>query len=157
MILANTVTSAAVQGATVPAAADDNPLLGLGVVGTGRNWVSTPSPNYVLSAIGTVTTAVNIDWTAAGYFTLTLTATDTCVMTFGIGSSSGSLSASLGQSIKIAITGASTAAITWPSTITWIGSGSASAPTVTGNVTVVELVCTGVGSSPTFNATYLTS
>ena len=39
MILSNTVASAAVQGVTVNAAADDNPVLGFSAVGNGRNWV----------------------------------------------------------------------------------------------------------------------
>ncbi len=163
MVIGGTVTSPAVGGVTVQDPADTSPSVGLSVVGNGRYWSASPSPNYVISALGTVTTAVNIDWTSAGYFSLTLTGSDTCVMMFGIGSSTGALSASLGQVIKIRLTGAASAAITWPSTITWVGvlastgGASGSAPTIAANTYDITLVCTQTGSAPTFDGTYITS
>jgi hypothetical protein len=154
MILGGTVTSPAVQGVTTQAPADSTPLLGFGAVGNGEIWRSTPSPNFALVAAGTLTTALNIDWTVAGLTTVTLTASDTLVVTFGLGSSSGSLSAQLGQIIRVRFVGASGASITWPSTVTWLG---ATAPTYTGTTpVVVELTCTGTGSAPTFDGNYWT-
>ena len=72
MILSNTLTSAAVQGTAVQAAADDNPVLGFGVVGNGRNWISTPGfANSAVLAAGTlgIGATLNIDWTQVGYAT----------------------------------------------------------------------------------------
>ncbi len=163
MVVGGTVTSAPVGGVSVQAPADDSPIVGMSIVGNGRQYVQSPAPNYVISAVGTVTTAANLDWTQAGYFSLTLTGSDTCVITFGIGSSSGALSASLGQAIKIRLTGAASAAITWPSTITGVGvlastgGTSGSAPTIAANTYDITLVCTQTGSAPTFDGTYVTS
>ncbi len=163
MIVSGTVTSPAVQGVTVQDPADTSPSTGMGVTGANGKWVLDPGQSFVISALGTVTTAANLDWTQAGYFSLTLTGSDTCVVTFGTGSSTGALSASLGQMIKIRLTGASSAAVTWPSTITWVGlltgtsGASASAPTVSAaNVIDITLVCTATGSAPTYDGTYIT-
>ena len=154
MIVTGTVTSPPVQGATVPEPVDNSPPNGFGVVGQNSKWVATPSPNFALVAAGTVTTALNIDWTQAGLTTVTLTAATTCVVTFGLGGSTGALSAQLGQVIRVRFVGASTASITWPSTVTWLG---ASAPTYTSTTpVVVELTCTGTGSAPTFDGNYWT-
>jgi hypothetical protein len=173
MILSNTLTSAAVQGTTVQAAADDNPVLGYGVVGQGRNWVSTPGlANAAISALGTLNLTGNIDWSAAGYFSFTCTASAALVLTFAttatatLAAASQINSFSLGQVIKIRITSASGTAgtIAWPSTVTWAGTltaggGTHAAPLpVTGSVLIdVTLVCTGVGSAPTFDGTYVTA
>jgi len=169
MILANTVTSAGVAGgAGVPAAADDNPILGYGAVGTGRNWVATPGCfNGALSALGTLATGTtNLDWTQAGIFTFTcyggtMTLQFATTATSALAAASQILSPSIGQTIMLVITGAGSAAITWPSTISWVGVGTATdgvhtAPTVTSVTTVVYLTCTGVGSAPTYVGFYVT-
>ncbi len=172
MILANTVASAAVQGVTVQAAADDNPVLGYGVVGTGRNWVSTPGlANAAISALGVVGATANIDWSVAGYFSFTTTASTNLTLTFAttataaLAAASQIASFSLGQMIKIRITSSAATidTITWPSTIAWIGmltgtSGSSQAAPVliASKLLDVTLVCTGVGSAPTFDGTYMT-
>jgi hypothetical protein len=122
--------------------------------------VSTPSYNLAVVAQGTLTTALNIDWSVAGLTTLTLTASDTLVVTFATTATASLAAASqvnsfqLGQIIRVRFVGASGASITWPSTITWLG---AAAPTYTGTTpVVVELTCTGVGSAPTFDGNYWT-
>ena len=170
MILANTVASAAVQGVTVQAAADDNPILGSGVVGTGRNWVSTPGlANATISALGVLGATGNIDWSAAGYFSFTTTSGTNLTLTFATTATAALAAASqidsfsLGQMIKIRVTGAGTPTITWPSTVTWLGTldstsgSSSSAPVVvSGKLIDITLVCTGVGSAPTFDGTFIT-
>ena len=167
MILSNTITSQGVAGGTgVPAAADDNPVLGFSAVGNGRNWVATPgSFNAALQTITAASGAVaanNIDWTTGGFFTVTqyagaFTIAFWTTATYANASGSQVLSASLGQTIAIYIPATGSAAITWPSTITWMGSGSASAPTTTTNATLIYLTCTAVGASPTYIGFYLTN
>jgi|SRR5271157_2010058 len=170
MILANTVTSSAVQGVTVPAAADDNPLQGFSAVGTGSNWVGTPgSFNAALSALGTPTagTVVNLDWTAAGLFTMTMPSSGTSTFQFATTATAALAAAkqvasfSLGQTIQIVITGTGGVTVAWPTTISWVGVGTATdgvhaAPTLTSVTTVIYLTCTGVGTSPTFIGFYIT-
>ncbi len=175
MILANTVPSQAVgpSGSTFTAqsAADDNPVLGYGAVGNGRNWVSTPGlANASISALGVLGATGNIDWSAAGYFSFTTTASTALTLTFAttataaLAAASQVNSFSLGQMIRIRITGGGTAStITWPSTIAWIGmltgtSGSSQAAPVwvTTKLLDITLVCTGVGSAPTFDGVYMT-
>ena len=86
--------------------------------------------------------------------TVTLTAANTCVVTFGMGGSTGPLSAQPGQVIRVRFVGAATASITWPATITWLG---AAVPTYTSTTpVVVELTCMTSGSSPTFDGNYWT-
>ena len=110
MILSNTVASAAVQGVTVNAAADDNPVLGFGPrqrpqLG-GNPWVLSTA---AIAALGTpvASTTVNIDWTAGGYFSLTFPTSGTNVIQFAT-TATGALAAaaqmasfSLGQMIII--------------------------------------------------------
>jgi hypothetical protein len=170
MILGNVLSSSPVQGVTVSASADDNPLLGYGAVGNGRQWVSTPGlGNAAINAMGTVTTAVNLDWSAYGYFTWTSTASSNETVTFYTTASNTAgtnlASYSLGQMIKIRITssGATVATVTWPATVTWIGmqtgtSGSSVvAPVlVASKQTDITLICTATGSAPTFDGTYMT-
>jgi len=160
MILSNTVTSAAVQGNTVSAAADDNPILGFGAVGNGRNWVGSPGAfNAAISALGTLVTGTNIiDWTTAGYFTSTAYGG---AFTLSFTNASNVLTPSLGQTIVLVITGAGSASATWPSTISWVGVGASgsgvhAAPTLTSVTTIVYLTCTGVGASPTYTGLYVT-
>ena len=168
MILSNTVTSAAVAGTTVQAAADDNPILGFSAVGNGRNWVGTPGVmNGAVNNLGTLATGTtNIDWTAAGIYTLTcyggaMTFQFATTATASLAAASQVLSPSLGQTIMLIITGAGSAAITWPTTISWVGEGTSgagvhTAPTVTSVTTVVYLTCTAVGSAPTYLGLYIT-
>ena len=163
MILSNTITSQGVAGGTgVPAAADDNPVLGFSAVGNGRNWVGTPGCfNGAINAMGTLATGTTyFDWTSYGIFSLTCYGG---AMTFSFNASSTATvaSPSLGQTILLVITGAGSAAITWPATVSWIGlgttgSGVHAAPTVTSVTTYVLLTCTAVGSSPTYTGMYIT-
>jgi len=164
MILGGTVAGVAVQGVTTPGPADISPQLGFGAVGNGQAWLTTPGVfNGSLKALGTLLTGTtNIDWTAAGIYTFTcyggaMTLQFATTATTALAAASQVLSPSLGQTICLIITGAGSAAITWPSTVTWVGAASSSAPTVTGNVTVVYLTCTAVGSSPTYIGFYLTN
>ena len=137
MILSNTVPGVAVQGNTVPAAADDNPILGYSGVGNGRNWIATPgSFNAAIVPITAVTGAAaanNLDWTLGGFFNVTqyggaYTLSFWTTATYANPTGSQVLSAQVGQTIAIYLPAVGSAAITWPSTITWIGSASASGP-----------------------------
>ncbi len=166
MILSNTVTSAPVQGATVQAAADDNPILGFSGVGNGRQWIANPgSFNAAIVPITAVTGAAaanNLDATLGGLFTVTqyggaYTLSLWTTGTYANASGSQVLSMQPGQTIAIYLPAVGSAAITWPSTITWIGSASASAPTTTTNATLVYLTCLTNGSSPTFLGFFLTN
>ncbi len=135
-------------------------------------WGANPSPNYGYSALGTLNTTGNIDWSAAGYFSMTLTASATLTLTFATTATAALAAAAqipsfdLGQVIKIRITSASGTAgtIVWPATVAWAGTltgggGSHAAPLpVTGSVLVdVTLTCTGTGSNPTFDGIYTTA
>ena len=163
MILANTTTSPAVGNlSAVAAAADDNPILGFSAVGNGRSWVGTPGVmNGAINAMGTLATGTTyFDWTSYGIFSLTCYGG---AMTFSFNASSTATvaSPSLGQTILLVITGAGSAAITWPSTISWIGVGTSgagvhAAPTVTSVTTYVLLTCTATGSAPTYTGLYIT-
>ncbi|HMF38310.1 MAG TPA: hypothetical protein VKF17_16825 [Isosphaeraceae bacterium] len=165
MILKNTVTSAAVQGATVSAPADEAAPVGFGVVTDGMGWLATPGPNYSIKANGVFGATGNIDWSAASYHTLTTTGTTNLTLTFyttaAVAASLTTPSYTLGQQIKIRITGTGSLTLNWPSTITWVGNvtagtGSASAPVIGAYQIDVTLVCTAVGSSPTFDGTFQT-
>jgi hypothetical protein len=161
MIVSGTVTSAPVQGVSVQDPADTSPPTGAGVAGFNGKWVLSTSETFVLSNLGTLATGTTIlDWTQAGYFTFTAYGGS---FTLSFTNAAGVFTPSLGQIIKIRITGAGSAAATWPSTITWVGvlastgGTSASAPVLTANVTDVTLICTATGSAPTFDGTYITS
>jgi hypothetical protein len=130
-------------------------------------WTASPSPNFAISALGTLTTTGNIDWSAAGYFSFTTTSGDNLTLTFAT-TATAALAASaqvnsftVGQMIKIRVTGAGTPTITWPSTVTWVGitatpTVSASAPlVVNGSQIDITLVCTLAGSAPTFDGLYV--
>ncbi len=153
------------------AAADDNPLLGFGAVGNGRNWVGTPgSFNAAIVAITAASgsnVANNIDWTQGGLFNVTqyggaYTITFATTATASLAAASQVLSPSVGQTIAIYLPAVGSAAITWPTTITWFGigvSGScvATAPTTTTNATLIYITCLTTGSSPTYLAFYFTN
>ncbi len=137
MIVQGTVPAPTVQGQTASGPADEGAAQGFGVVGNGAGWGISSSPNYVVSAIGTVTTAATLDWSVGGLFTLTLTTTDSCAVAFA--------NVSLGQSILVAITdvtGTGTA-LTWPSTVTWEG-GVLPCATPAAGVVLVSLTCFGL-------------
>jgi hypothetical protein len=176
MILGNTITSQAVgaSAVTVLSAADDNPVQGYGAVGNGQQWVGTPGlANAAINAMGTVTTAANLDWSAYGYFTLTTTASTNVAFTFYTTASNTAgtnlASYSLGQQIRIRIlAGAATVSVlSWPSTITWVGmktgtggssqvaAGASGAPLVANKLADIVLTCTSTGSSPTFDGIYM--
>jgi hypothetical protein len=162
-VVGGIVASPAVQGVTGTGPADLNPPVGMSISSNGRGWALNPGESFVISALGVITTAVNLDWTQAGYFSFTTTSGNNATVTFGIGGSTGALSASLGQTIKVRITGAGTPTITWPATVTWVGTldsttgSSSSAPVVVnGKVIDVALVCTNTGSAPTFDGTFIT-
>ena len=171
MILANTVPSQAVGPSgstfTAQAAADDNPIVGYGVVGAGRNWVSTPgSFNAAVLAAGTLATGatLNVDWTQVGYASVTLFTSGTNVLTFAT-TATASLAAasqigsfSLGQTLHLRITGAG-AALTWPTgTYNYVAQGVAFSTTnltFTGStVWDMFITCTATGSAPTFDVNY---
>lgn len=110
----------------------------------------TPSQNYAVSALGTAvataTAKMVVDWTTAGYFTVTAYGGG---WTITFTTAAGVFTPVLGQEIYINITHASSSAITWPATVTWITASSA-APTTTTNNCLVCLLCTNAGSSPTY-------
>ncbi len=149
-IVSGTVSSAPVgaAGTTVSAPADDSPLNGWGIVGNKGNWVMVPGPFFAVTSstvLGTVTTAVTVDWRLAGYFTFTLTTTDSCAVSFT--GADGVLSPTFGQVIRIGITdvtGTGTAT-TWPSTVVWEG-GVIPGATPAAGLILVELTCVGASA-----------
>lgn len=168
MILSNTVSSSVVlNGATstVSTPADESAPNGFMPASNGRSWNALPGPVVAIQALGTVTTAANLDCTLASYFTLTGTAGDAVAMTFGTGGSSGAFSCQLGQVIRIRVTasGSTVNTLTWSGyTITWVGvltstgGTSASAPVLaTSGKADITLVCTGTGSTPTFDGSFV--
>lgn len=167
MILRNTGTSAAVGGVTTTGPADAAAPVGFGVVADAQGWRSTSGPNYSISALGVLGATGNIDWSAASYFTFTTTSGTNLTLTFyttdAVAASLTTPSYTLGQKITIRVTGAGTPSITWPATVTWLGTltgtsgASQSAPVVINTKLLdIELICTGVGSSPTFDGRYRT-
>ncbi len=160
MILGGTVTSPPVSGTTVQDPADTSPTLGLSVIGNGRYWQASTCPGYVVSALGTLAAGTTIlDWTQAGLFTFTAYGG---AFTLSFTNAAGVFTPVQGQALEIFITGAGSAAATWPTTITWCGSvaaggGSTSAPVLSTNTTSITLVCLSGGSAPTFLGTYITS
>jgi len=142
MIISGTVTSAPVGGQTVQDPADQCAPQGFGVVANGMRWMATPSPNFVVVALGTLTTAAVLDWTQGGLFTVTCTGSDALAISFT--NAAGVLTPSIGQTIRVANTGASGASATWPSTVTWEG-GSAPATTNTG-IVLIEITCVALNT-----------
>jgi len=167
MILSNTVASSVVlNGTSVSAStpADESAPVGFMPASTGKSWVALPGPAVAFSALGTVTTAANLDCTLASYFTLTGTAGDAVAMTFGTGGSTGAFSCQLGQVIKIRVTasGATVNTLSWTGyTITWLGITTAGATSQSAPVLLaskyadITLVCTGTGATPTFDGSFL--
>lgn len=168
MILSNTVsTSVVLNGATstVSTPADENAPNGFMPASNGKSWVAASGPVMAITALGTVTTAANLDCTLASYFTLTGTANDACAVTFGTGGATGAFSCQLGQVIKIRVTGSGTTVntLTWTGyTIAWLGlltstgGTNQSAPVLVANkLADITLVCTGTGSTPTFDGSFV--
>ncbi len=170
MILRGLTASPPVQGVTVQDPIDQGSPVGFSAVGAGGWWTASPSPNFAVSALGVVGATANIDWSAAGYFSFTTTPSTALTITFATTATAALAAAaqvnsfSLGQTIRIRITGGGTsAAITWPATVAWIGmltgtgGSSQSAPVwVTTKLLDVVLTCTGTGSAPTFDGIYMT-
>ena len=166
-VVSGTVSSSPVGPAAtvVQAPADECPPNGAGIMGLNGKWVLDPGESFIVQALGVLNTTGNIDWSAAGYFSFTCTASATLTLTFGVTGALTTPSFSLGQLIKVRIISASGTAgtIAWPNTIAWIGTTTAGAAThatpvpVTGSVQIdVSLVCTGTGSAPTFDGIYTT-
>ncbi len=140
MILSNTITSAAVQGTTVSAPADDNPVLGYSAVGTGKNWVATPGlANAAINAVATPASSgtSTFDWSVGGIVTWTPYG-GTCTVAFA--------NASLGQLIAVVATAATSASITWPSGITWLTGSGGAAPALTSKSALIFFICTGLNT-----------
>ena len=137
-------------GVTTQGPIDENPPTGAGIMGLNGKWVLDPGVSLMVSALGTAvataTASLVVDWTTAGYFTVTAYGGG---WTITFNNAAGVLTPSIGQLIYINITHAASSAITWPSTITWISASSA-APTTTTNNCLVALLCTQTGSAPTY-------
>lgn len=153
MILTNTVTQSATIGGTAVSAstpADAQAPRGFAAGSNGRAWKGLPGMIKSVSALGVVAATANLDWSLYSYFSFTTTSGTGLTLTFGKTASTTTSSWTIGQIIKVRITGAGTPTITWPSTVTWVGTlagggGSASAPLVSnGNQVDVTLTCTGV-------------
>jgi len=118
---------------------------------TGASWMMQLLPCYNVLALGTLATGTTtFNWAASNYYTLTCYAG---AMTFAFSN------VQPGQSIRMFITGAGSAAITWPSTFTWIGltaapAASAVAPVVTSATVLVDITCTTLGN---YIGSYITS
>ena len=168
MILTNTVSTTTTlnnASSTVSAPADISAPVGYMPASNGESWVALPGPAVAIKALGTVTTAANLDCTLAGYFTLTGTAGSAIAMTFGTGSATGTFSCYLGQVIKIRVTasGATVNTMTWTGyTVSWIGmltgtSGSSQAALFSWPASWPKSLwfAPGVGAAPTFDGTYM--
>ena len=122
---------------------------GLIPVSTGTGWQTVPLSS--VSALGTLATGTTtINCGLYNYFTLTCYGG---AMTFAFAN------IQVGQTIEMFITGAGSAAITWPGTFSWIGltatpAASSSAPVVTAATVLVAITCTSVGN---YVGSYITS
>jgi len=119
---------------------------------TGTGWAMVLAPVNSVLAMGTLATGTTtFNWGLYNYFTLTCYGGS---MTFAFSN------VTPGQSITMAITGAGSAAVTWPGTFSWVGviatpAVSAAAPVLTGAVlTVVNITCTSLGN---YIGEYITS
>ena len=153
MILSNTVSSSVVlNGAisTVNTPADESAPAGFMPSSNGKSWVALPGPASAIKALGTAvataTSSLLVDWTVASFFTCTAYGGG---WTITFTTAAGVYTPSVGQIIRIQVTGAGSSAITFPSTITWI-TASAAAPTCGTNSQVIAIICTATGSSPTY-------
>ncbi len=166
MILKGLTASPPVQGVTVQDPIDVGAPQGFSPVGMGGWFSALPSPSFAYSALGVLGATGNIDWSAAGYFSFTTTSGTNLTLTFATTATAALAAAAqipsyqLGQLIKIRVTGAGTPTITWPATITWIGSVAAGTPSASAPLVHTQnditIVCTGTGSAPTFDGWYIT-
>ena len=113
---------------------------------TGTGWQIGLTPAYSVAALGTLATGTTtLNCSLFNYFTFTCYGG---AMTLAFGN------IQIGQSIKLLITSAASAAITWPGSFTWVGiliapAVSNSAPVLTSggpNVTEVTITCTSIGN-----------
>ncbi len=123
---------------------------GLIPISTGTGWQTVPIAS--VSALGTLPTGTTtFNCGLYNFFTLTCYGG---TMTFAFSN------VQVGQVITLAITGASSAAVTWPGTFSWCGiiatpAVSASAPVLTAAVlTMVSVTCTSPGN---YIGEYITS
>ena len=126
---------------------------GMSPVGTGAGWLMMPDGQGLPIALGTLATGTtNLNCALYNYFSFTC---------YGGAMTLVFQNMLVGQQIQLLITGAGSAAITWPSTVAWVGVGSATdgvhvAPTVTSLTTWVMVTCTALGTSPTYTGIYIT-
>ncbi len=155
MILSDTVSSTVTLNnvaSTAITPSDAMAPCGFMPASTGVNWNAMAGPTRTISALGTVTTAVNLDCTLASDFTFTGTGSDATAVTFGVGGASGTFSPIVGQSIRIRHTASSGPdTLTWTGyTIAWLGvltgaggtSQSAPVPAAS-KLCDITLICTG--------------
>ncbi len=149
-----TLMGTAQAAGTVPAGLGDIlpfTLAGAVPTATGAGWAMQLPPVYSVSALGTLATGTTtLNWAAYNYFTLTA---------YGGAFTLAFSNVSVGQQIQLFVTGAGSAAATWPSGITWIGltsapAASSSAPVLTANTVLITLTCTAAN---TFVGSYITS
>ena len=155
MILTNAVASSATIGGTAfstTTPADAQAPRGFQAGSNGSSWKGLPGIIKSINAQGVVAATANLDWSLYSYFSFTTTSGTNLTLTFGKTASTTTPSWTIGQIIKVRITGAGTPTITWPDTVTWIGTltgggGSASAPLVANSKQIdVILTCTGVNT-----------
>ena len=155
MILTNAVSSTATIANTSAAAStpvDAQAPRGYMPGSNGRAWRGLPGMIKSINAQGVVAATANLDWSLYSYFSFTTTSGTNLTLTFGKTASTTLPSWTIGQIIKVRVTGAGTPSITWPATVTWVGTlagggGSASAPLVSeGNQLDITLTCTGVNT-----------
>ena len=133
-------------GVVPPTPGDILPFSQAGAVptATGSGWIMQLGPTYSVQAMGTLATGTTtFNWGQYNLFTLTCYGG---AMTFAFAN------VAVGQSVTLAITGAASAAVTWPTTFQWCGviatpAVSASAPVLTSAVlTVVNITCISPGN-----------
>jgi hypothetical protein len=155
MILTNAVTSTATIANTSVSAStpvDSVAPRGFMAGSIGRAWSGLPGIIKSINAQGVVAATANLDWSLYSYFSFTTTSGTNLTLTFGKTGSTTTSSWTIGQIVKVRVTGAGTPTITWPSTVTWVGTlaaggGSSSAPLVSdGNQLDITLTCTGVNT-----------
>ena len=155
MILTNAVASTTTIGNTSVSASTPTDMeapRGFMAGSNGAAWKGLPGVIKSINAQGVVAATANLDWSLYSYFSFTTTSGTNLTLTFGKTASTTTASWTIGQFIKVRVTGAGTPTITWPSTVTWIGTlagggGSASAPLVSdGNQLDITITCTGVNT-----------
>jgi len=138
------------QGDTLPYA-----LAGAVPTATGSGWAMLLPPVFSVAALGTLATGTTtLNWAQFNFYTFTA---------YGGAFTIAFTNVTVGQQIQLYVTGAGSAAATWPSTISWVGLSGAAPPVVgttpilTGATVYLTITCTALGASPTFVGTYITS